>query len=313
MAGVIGPRICFSSDIVDYCYAEGGYCVCESAIVSVEIPAGRVLTMNWNADPQPGASIRWYSWAVDIEDVTDQTPRVDEATDLAHWSVRSATPVSVQLGPWNAGDVHTFYLDVSDDQGFRSLGMVRFTVVPATNRAPVCGTAVPDRTVLWPPDHRLVPVSIQGVSDPDGDPVTIRVTRVTQDEPPGDSPSDASGLAMDAEFDADASAWAIAGNSTDDAGGLLGDHREGRRTCPDAEISLDGQVMLRAERSAAGDGRVYTIRFTASDPTGASCEGTVRVSVPQDQRQRESGDGGQNFNSLGPCEKGERARQPIDQ
>jgi hypothetical protein len=43
--------------------------------------------------------------------------------------------------------------------------------------------AMPGR--LWPPDHRLVPVSIGGVSDQNGDPVAVRVTGVTQDEATG--------------------------------------------------------------------------------------------------------------------------------
>src|SRR5262245_65032857 len=37
--------------------------------------------------------------------------------------------------------------------------------------------------VLWPPEHGLQTVSIVGVTDPDGDPVTITATGVTQDEP----------------------------------------------------------------------------------------------------------------------------------
>jgi hypothetical protein len=44
------------------------------------------------------------------------------------------------------------------------------------------------------------------------------------------------------------------------------------------------QVQVRAERSGLGDGRVYTISFTAKDPAGASCSGAVTVSVPHDKR-----------------------------
>jgi hypothetical protein len=51
------------------------------------------------------------------------------------------------------------------------------------NRAPRCDLARPTPAVLWPPDHRWRPVAI-AVSDPDGDPVHVRVTGVTQDEPP---------------------------------------------------------------------------------------------------------------------------------
>jgi hypothetical protein len=50
-------------------------------------------------------------------------------------------------------------------------------------RPPRCdlGRAVPN--LLWPPNHKLVPVRIAGVTDPEGSPVTITIIRVTQDEP----------------------------------------------------------------------------------------------------------------------------------
>ncbi len=37
---------------------------------------------------------------------------------------------------------------------------------------------------------------------------------------------------------------------------------------------------MRNERLLAGDGRVYHIGFTATDETGASCTGDVKVCVP---------------------------------
>ena len=150
------------------------------------------------------------------------------------------------------------------------------------NRSPECGVAraVPDR--LWSADHQLVPVTIAGVTDPDGDPVTITVTGVTQDESPNES----------------------------------GDGN----TCPDAVLS-DGAVQLRAERSGAGNGRVYAVSFSASDGRGGSCAGSVLVCVPHDLGQDPGPaadfgmagllssaprggtcvDDGQAFNALGPC------------
>ncbi len=88
-------------------------------------------------------------------------------------------------------------------------------------------------------------MTLQGATDPDGDPVTIEITTVTQDEPvngPGD------------------------GNTASDA-------ERGPAT---------NQVQLRAERSGSGDGRVYRVSFRASDPAGAHCEATVKIAVPKD-------------------------------
>jgi len=121
---------------------------------------------------------------------------------------------------------------------------------------------------IWPPNHQLTSVSIVGVTDADDDPVTITVTGVTQDEPLN----------------------------------TVGDGN----TCPDAVIK-DGAVQVRMERTGTkkvpGNGRVYTISFTASDGQGGTCEGVVTACVPHDQGQGHlCVDDGQTVNSLGPCD-----------
>ncbi len=55
-------------------------------------------------------------------------------------------------------------------------------------------------------------------------------------------------------------------------------------TCPDAVIHSNGTVDLRAESDSTGNGRVYTILFTATDNTGASCSDSVFVCVPRASR-----------------------------
>jgi FG-GAP repeat protein len=54
------------------------------------------------------------------------------------------------------------------------------------NDPPDCSGEHASVATLWPPDHRLVDVSIQGVTDPDGDPLTLRIDRVVQTEPTTD-------------------------------------------------------------------------------------------------------------------------------
>jgi hypothetical protein len=118
---------------------------------------------------------------------------------------------------------------------------------------------------LWPPNHKLVAVTVSGITDPDtGDTVTTTITGVTQDEP-------------------------VNG---------LGDGDTG----PDAFITAgSATVKLRAERSGLGDGRVYVISFTGTDSHGATCTGTARVTVPHDQRPGGVAvDSGQIYNSTTP-------------
>jgi hypothetical protein len=119
------------------------------------------------------------------------------------------------------------------------------TTLLVINEPPDCARAQPSVGSLWPPNHKLVPVAVNGVTDPDGDPVTVTITQVWQDEPTN-APSD--------------------GN-----------------TCPDATGTGTGAVSVRSERAGGGDGRVYHLRFGASDGRGGTCQGEVRICVPHDQ------------------------------
>lgn len=51
------------------------------------------------------------------------------------------------------------------------------------NRLPDCSAATASPATIWPPNGKLVPIAIQGVTDPDGDPLTLAVTGIRQDEP----------------------------------------------------------------------------------------------------------------------------------
>jgi len=117
------------------------------------------------------------------------------------------------------------------------------------NEPPDCAHAYPSIAELWPPNHKMVEVNILGITDPDNDPVNIRITGITSDEPT-------------------------------DSEGSAGDDRHS----PDADGIGTDTAMLRAERSGKGNGRVYKISFIASDPDGAECSGSITVCVPHDQR-----------------------------
>ena len=64
------------------------------------------------------------------------------------------------------------------------------------------------------------------------------------------------------------------------------------------------QVFLRAERSGTGDGRVYTVAFTAADGNGGACSGRVAVGVPHDKGGRATPvDSGLTVNSFGSIDR----------
>ena len=55
-------------------------------------------------------------------------------------------------------------------------------------------------------------------------------------------------------------------------------------------------VLLRAERSGNGNGRVYHVCFTAADPEG-SVSGCVKVMAPKSKKTDVAGDGGSLYDS----------------
>ncbi|MEW6174029.1 MAG: vWA domain-containing protein, partial [Bacillota bacterium] len=116
---------------------------------------------------------------------------------------------------------------------------------PPENSPPDCSGAAADVSQLWPPNHKMEAIRILNVTDPDGDPVTITVTGITQDEP-------------------------VSGSGSGD-------------TAPDGSGTGTDTAWVRAERDGEGNGRVYRISFTAGDGKGGESSGSVLVGVPHDQ------------------------------
>ena len=144
---------------------------------------------------------------------------------------------------------------LDDDTAFNSGSAYVFELV--LNEDPICTDASPSIDSIWPPNHMFVDISINGVTDPDGDPVTITVDAITQDEPnsgvgDGDQSPDGAGVGTDT-------------------------------------------AQIRAERDGTSDGRVYVISFSADDGNGGTCNGSVQVGVPHDQSGDPALDSGQNF------------------
>ena len=120
-----------------------------------------------------------------------------------------------------------------------------FTVTVRDTTAPVITSLTASTAVLWPPNHKMVSVTVSGVATEAVSEVTGRILSVTSNEP--------------------------------DNG--LGDGD----TADDIVIISAGTVSLRAERSGKGNGRIYTILFEARDASGNTSTKTVTVSVPKSQ------------------------------
>src|SRR5512143_1527481 len=128
-----GPALSLYNADFRYTYPTGSYSTDPQTWVELEVVAAAPVTVNWFARMRGGAHLRSYRWTLDIADLFDDTPRIDEATDLAHWSQSSATTTSATVGPFAAGEEHFFYVEVTDTNGFRSLATVHMRVVVSSS------------------------------------------------------------------------------------------------------------------------------------------------------------------------------------
>lgn len=141
-------------------------------------------------------------------------------------------------------DTIPYFFKVIDKSGQHDEATTEISVVDTT--PPTIASVVVSRTRLWPPDHRLVPVSVSvSVFDICDAAPTCRIISVSSNEP------------IDGLGDGD--------------------------TAPDWVITGDLTVDLRAERSGTGTGRVYTITVQCTDSSGNSATKAVPVRVPKSQ------------------------------
>jgi len=115
-----------------------------------------------------------------------------------------------------------------------------------SNPPPTITNATADPSVLWPPNHRMVNVTVSyDVTDNCPLPPGSCTLSVTSNEP------------------------------------VFG-HGSGH-TSPDWIVVDDHHVLLRAERQGNGNGRIYTITITCTDSGGNSSTDEVEVTVPHNQ------------------------------
>ena len=119
-----------------------------------------------------------------------------------------------------------------------------------------CDGAALSLGVIWPPDHKMVPLTIVGLStDPTLMPVTVTIISIQQDEPVN----------------------ALGSGNTAVDGTIVNS----------SDPSTPSIAYVRAERAGPGTGRIYFITFNAMDGTGSTCPEpvTLQAIVPHDQGQ----------------------------
>ncbi len=165
------------------------------------------------------------------------------ATDLVD------TDVAVQCSPASgatfAFGTTTVSCSATDDSSNSSTGTFDVTVVDSIPPQILSVQATPN--VLWPPDHKMIDVSVVVVAIDAVDPAPVsRIISVSSNQPV---------------------------NGTGD-----GD------TAPDWQITGPLTVKLRSERSKNVD-RVYTIKVESVDAAGNASTATTTVTVSQGRRR----------------------------
>ena len=121
-----------------------------------------------------------------------------------------------------------------------------FSVTVKDTTPPVIQSLTASPNMLWPPNHKLVPVLLTAqVNDAVDSAPTTLIVAVSSNEP-------------------------IKGDGDGD-------------TEPDWEITGPLKLNLRAERQGGGNGRIYTITVESHDLSGNTSARTVTVSVPKSQ------------------------------
>jgi hypothetical protein len=153
--------------------------------------------------------------------------------------------VQDSTGPFNLGETEVT-LTGTDWRGEANSCKATVKVVDTT--PPSISSVTISPNILWPPNHKMVPVAV-GVTVTDacdaGVSNSCRIVSVTSNEPingPGD------------------------GNTT-----------------PDYQITGRLTLNLRAERSGSGSGRIYTVGVACTDASGNSSTEAVAVKVPHDK------------------------------
>jgi len=140
----------------------------------------------------------------------------------------------------------TVTLTVDDGRGGSDSDDVKITVSDIS--PPVIQEISADPNLLWPADHKMVPVNIHlAATDNCDKQFSCRITSVTSNEPEN-------GLGE-------------------------GD------TAPDWIVTDSLSAQLRAERSGKGVGRTYALTVECVDVSGNSAEKKVTVIVPHDQKK----------------------------
>jgi hypothetical protein len=248
---------------LDFVWSEGDMVLGNEANLTATLSLGtHTLTLNATDDSENTGT---DTVMIDVGDTTP--PEVNAGEDvtveaeypaLIHGSATDAVDSDLDY-VWNEGDTvlgteadlnytftlgkHVLTLSATDDSGNTGTDTVTIEAVDTT--PPEINVSVaPD--IMWPPNHKYADVeTVAAVHDAVDPSPSVVLVSVTSNE---------------------------ADNGKGDG-----------NTVNDIVILGDTMFKLRTERSGTGQGRVYTITYSATDASGNSAEASVTITVPHNK------------------------------
>lgn len=164
--------------------------------------------------------------------------------DVLHQAEGPSPTISLPLGQFEIS------LLVSDSLGVSEGDAVNVTVL---DQRPPDLAVLASPEVLWPPNHKMVEVTVSTeVTDNSDSSPTVHLKSITSNE----------------------------ADRTETFCPVFDDSLADGNTANDIQVTQDGRIFLRAERSGNSDGRVYTITYEATDASGNASNASATVTVP---------------------------------
>jgi hypothetical protein len=147
-------------------------------------------TINVGNSPVPASVTRYYitkNKQMSPDDIVigeRQVPALG-VKKISEYKADIPVPSNLEEGLYyiyGCADADKQIIELSETNNCRTLTVQVYFPVQSTNRPPDCSQAKADPDILWPPNHKYQNINIAGVADPDGDPVTINVDYIKQDE-----------------------------------------------------------------------------------------------------------------------------------
>ncbi|MGH7724953.1 MAG: hypothetical protein ACREOU_05945 [Candidatus Eiseniibacteriota bacterium] len=133
----LGPRLTMWNEYFQRTVNLGG--VNPVPVIDLPLAGGVPITFNWSGEAPVGRIMNGFRWALDIKDITDETPRLGP-DDLSHWSEWSLTTTAATVGPFSPppeGEHHVFYVMARDNFGGVSLMAAAMSVISYVPGAPL--------------------------------------------------------------------------------------------------------------------------------------------------------------------------------